>query len=178
MRCQFRSIAWEQPAGLDYYYGAPIRVGEWLVSGGDAETLLVLQPHTGEILRRIPLHHARYPTGLAAAADHLYVTTSGDEAQCYELSSGRLLWSYQTGTDLLDMAPGRRERRSLLAAPLVLEEQVVIGGCDGRLSVLDAATGAVQAVIALGSPITAAACRVPGGFCAGSYDGRLHCFAR
>jgi outer membrane protein assembly factor BamB len=171
------TIAWERPAAVEYYYAAPVLTGELLVSGGDAESLLVLQARTGEIVWHQPVLSARCPTGLAADESRIYATTSEGEAHGYDLHSGRRLWSFQSGEDLLDMTPYRRGIRSLLAAPTLLGGQVLVGGCDGQLSLLDRSTGAIRGQFSFDAPITAAVCLTGEGFCVGTYDGRLACFA-
>ena len=103
----------------------------------------------------------------------IYVTTPDGEAQCYDMHSGQLYWRFQTGEDLLDMTPYRRGIRSILAAPVVFGDRLLIGGCDGVLYVLDAQLGECQSHIFLGSPVTAAPCIVEDGFYMATYAGKV-----
>ena len=77
----------------------------------------------------------------------------------------------------MDMVPARRDVRSILAAPVFYKDRLLVGGGDGCLYVLNPETGACVGRAALGSPIAAAPCLTNDGFCVGTYDGRLHCFA-
>ena len=96
---------------------------------------------------------------------------------CFDVPSGALLWRFRTGNDLMDMVPARRGVRSILAAPVIYKDNLLICGVDGCLYVLNARTGACISRTALGSPIAAAPCLTEDGFCVGDYDGRLYCFA-
>ena len=80
------------------------------------------------------------------------------------------------GDDLLDMTPYSRGRRSLLAAPVRWRERVIVGGLDGVLYILDAASGACVSETRFGAPISAAPCLMGDGLCVGTWDGRLYCF--
>jgi outer membrane protein assembly factor BamB/predicted MPP superfamily phosphohydrolase len=168
-------IAWERELGTSYPYGAPVRAGALLVSGGDDKCLAVLRAESGEIVWQRPVLEA-YPSGLAAGEDRIFVATPGGQIQCFELESGVLCWQFQTGADLIDMTPYVRGGRSILAAPLVWGEWVVVGGNDGVLYLLDAVSGACLGQTDFGAPIVAPPCLVGDGICVGTWDGRVYCF--
>ena len=97
----------------------------------------------------------RYPCGLAADDERIYVSTPSGAIQALDPEAGRELWRVNTGNDLLDMTPYERGVRSLLAAPVRLVIGWSSGANDGVLRLLDPASGAVHAEAALGAPITA-----------------------
>ena len=169
-------IAWERQLGTSYPYGAPVRVGGLLVSGGDEKCLVVLGAESGEIVWQRPVLEA-YPSGLAVSEEHIFVTTPGGQVQCFGLDSGALRWQFQTGPDLIDMTPYGRGGCSILAAPLIWGEQVVVGGNDGVLYLLDAASGQCLGQTNFGAPITTSPCLVGSGICVGTWNGRVYCFS-
>ena len=180
------TVVWERTLGVENPYAQPAVSGDLLVSGSDTPGLhwfkghpahlAVLRVCTGEVVWHRPVLPSRYPTGLAVRDDRLYASTPDGEALCFDVHSGALVWRLRTGDDLMDMVPARREVRSILAAPVLYGDDLLVCGCDGCLYVLDAHTGARKRRTPLGSPITAAPCVTEDGFCVGTYDGRLYGF--
>jgi outer membrane protein assembly factor BamB len=180
------AVVWEQELGVENPYGRPVVTEELLVTGsntkvlhhytGEPAHLAVLRWRSGEVVWNRPILPARYPTGLMVSDGLIYLGTPDGEAFCFDLDSGDLQWRFQTGDDLLDMIPARRGVRSILAAPMLLGDHVLICGCDGCLYVLDRLTGECESQQSFGSPISATPCPVEDGFCVGTYDGRLYCF--
>ena len=175
---QSGDVVWEQQVGVEYPYPMPIVSGDLLVSGGDSSHLTALRAISGEVVWDKPILPSSYPTGLLVRDGLIYTTTPEGEALCFDFNSGVLLWRFQTGGDLLDMAPYRRGVRSILAAPIIFEDCLLICGCDGCLYALDAASGECRGRSAFGSPITAPPCVVEEGLFVGTYDGRIFCFER
>ena len=103
--------------------------------------------------------------------------TAAGEAQSYTLHSGRRRWCFQAGEALLAMTCYRRQGRSLLAAPVRWRDYVVVGGLDGRLYLLDEATGAVRRPRRVRRADQCGAVSDRGGTCVGTYDGRLFLYA-
>ena len=99
---------------------------------------------------------SRYPTGLLVHDERIYATTPEGEALCFDLDDGALHWRFRTGDDLLDMVPYRRGVRSILAAPVMFEDLLLVGGCDGILYALDPASGRCLGSASFDSPITGA----------------------
>lgn len=182
------AVVWERELGVANPYARPAVAGDLLVSGSDAPNLhwfdgdpaylAVLQVRSGEVFWNRPVLPSRYPTGLVVREDRMYATTPDGEALCFDLHSGELLWRFQTGDDLQDMIPARREVQSILAAPVLFGEHLLICGCDGCLYVLNAQTGTCKSRSPFSSPITASPCLTEDGFCLGTYDGRLYCYSR
>lgn len=180
-------VVWERTMGVENPYARPVVDGGLLVTGSGAPALhwyggkpaqlAVLSVNTGEVVWNRAVLHSRYPTGLAVRHDRLYATTPDGEVFCFDLQSGAVLWRFQTGDDLVDMVPARREVRSILAAPVIYGDRLLICGGDGFLYILNARTGACVSRTDLGSPIAAAPCLTEDGFCVGACDGRVYCFA-
>ena len=168
-------IAWEQELGVGYHYGAPVLAEDLVVSGADPGYLVALRPRTGEMVWNRQVLEG-YPSGLAASGERIFASTPGGRIQCFDLHTGDLCWGFQTGIDLLDMTPYSRGGCSVLAAPVVWGERVVVGGNDGVLYLLDAASGACVSQTRFGAPISAAPCLLGEGICVGTWDGRLYCF--
>ena len=171
------AIAWQRPFPVKYYCAGPVVAGDRLVCADEDGGLAVLAARSGETIWERPGLLGSYAAGLAADAAHIYVTTAAGEAQSYTLHSGRRRWRFQAGESLLAMTCYRRQGRSLLAAPVRWRDYVVVGGLDGRLYLLDEATGACVGSAEFGSPISAAPCPTDAGLCVGTYDGRLYLFA-
>lgn len=167
------AIVWEQKLAVEYQYPSPVIFGDLLVSGGDAKSLAVLQAQSGEIVWHDPVLSSRYLSGLTVHEERIYATTPDGEVQCYDMHSRQLYWRFRTGEDLLDMTPYRRGISSILAAPVVFRDHILMGGCDGALYVLDAESGEFRSSILLGSPVTAAPCIVEDGFYVVTYTGRV-----
>ncbi len=178
-------IVWEQNLPVEYYCGSPVLAGGLVVvssasphtgaslSGGRQGDLAVLDARTGKVVTRYPQALAAYATGLAVADNYVYAATAAGTVHCYDLHGGGSLWQFQSGEDLLDMTPYKRGIRSLLAAPVPMKDHVLVGGCDGWLSVLERATGVCSDRANLGAPISASPCLTPDGFCIGTYGGTM-----
>ena len=171
------AIAWQRPFPVKYYCAGPVVVGDRLVCAGDDGNLAVLAARSGETIWERPGLLGSYAAGLAADTAHIYVTTAAGEVQSYALHSGHPRWRFQAGEALLAMTCYRRQGRSLLAAPVRWRDYVVVGGLDGRLYLLDEASGACVGSAEFGSPISAAPCPTATGLCVGTYDGRLLLYA-
>ena len=180
-------VVWERTMGVENPYAQPLVDGGVLITGSGAPALhwyggepahmAALRVSTGDVVWNRAVLPSRYPTGLAIRGDRFYATTPDGEALCFDLHTGALQWRFRTGDDLMDMVPARRGVRSILAAPVIYEDRLLIGGGDGCLYVLNVETGACVGRAALGSPIAAAPCLTNDGFCVGTYGGRVYCFA-
>ena len=167
-------IAWELVTGVDYQYAAPVLVGDLIVSGGDKGELLALRALTGEVVTRGKTLSAPYPSGLTVVGGRLIATTPDGQVRCHDLESLDLQWTFDTGPDLLDMTPYRRDISSVLASAVLLgDDRLAVGGNDGVLYILDTASGGCHAQAAFRAPISAPVTKVDSGFCVGTLDGRL-----
>ena len=77
-------------------------------------------------------------------------------AQARDAATGRLLWEFEYGRDLADMAPYRRGSANAHAAPLLTPQAVYLAGLDGRLRALDRKNGKRLAVLDVGEPVVSA----------------------
>ena len=177
---------WSRPLGLSQRYGSPVVLGDRVITGGDCNDayapgeeptgLAVLDAATGDEIWNRHVLEARYPTGLAATGDLIFVSTPHGEVQAFDMETSALRWRHSFSASHLDATPYRRDISAVFAEPLVADEELIVGGCDGIVAVLDTASGEVRKEYALGSAITAPACLLGDGFCAGTFDGRLFHF--
>lgn len=182
-------IAWEQDLPVEYYCASPVLAGDLVVvssasphtgaslTGGQQGDLAVLEARSGKVVAHYPQALSGYATGVAVAENHIYAATAAGTVHCYDLRTGGSIWQFQSGEDLLDMTPYKRNIRSLLAAPVPLSGHVLVGGCDGWLYVLDRTSGACTDRAYFGAPITASPCLTPDGFCIGTYGGTLFSYS-
>ena len=177
-------VAWE-PAfdGAEDYWAAPILASDLLVSGGEPGKLIVVAPRSGEVLWHDEVIGGQrpsqgnpslsYASGLASDQGRIYAATSQGEVVCCDLQTGQAIWTFQTGHDLLDMTPGRRGVRSLLAAPVVSKDSLLVSALDGVLYKLDTATGEQLGETRFDAPLTSPPCLMADGFAVTTWNGRL-----
>jgi len=176
--CRSGSVAWEQPLGVEYQYGKTSLSGDLLISGGDQGHLAVLRAQSGQLLWNLPvLHGAAYPSGLAADGERIFATTPAGEVRCHDLHSGELRWKFHSGADLLDLTPYRRGIASILAAPVLCGDRVLVGANDGVLYTLEAASGQCVGRDVFAAPITTAPALLEDGLCVATWDGQLYRFS-
>ncbi|MEW6753206.1 MAG: PQQ-binding-like beta-propeller repeat protein [Candidatus Latescibacterota bacterium] len=173
LRVDSGTLAWEQPLGVEYYYAAPVRAGDLLVTGGDPGHLAVLQATTGEVLWHQGVLESAYATGLSVSGETIYATASDGRVRAVDLHSGEVRWTFQSGPELLDMTPYRRGGASLLAAPAVRGQAVMVAGLDGVLYALLGRTGTCLGQASFGAPLSAAPAWGRQGLFVATYDGRL-----
>jgi outer membrane protein assembly factor BamB len=168
-------IEWETELPVEYHYAPHLISGNFVLTGGEREELVLLDADTGEIEWKCKLS-GKYPTSLSMTEDNIYATTSEGYLQCIDRKIGGEVWTYQSGKDLLDLSPYTRGERSILARPLLSGKDIFLPGCDGFIHVIDVDTGSCRRRIDLGSPITAGPCRTDRGICVGTRDGSLYLF--
>ena len=148
-------IAWETALDVEYQYAAPVRWGDDMLTGGHAQRLARLRLNDGAIVWHAESLAGRYPCGLAADGERVYVSTPTGAIQALDPETGQQQWRVDTGDDLLDMTPYARGVRSLLASPVRMGSWLIAGACDGVLRLIDPASGEIHAAVALGAPLTA-----------------------
>ena len=183
-------LVWEHNLPVEYFCASPVLAGDLVVAssasphtgasltGGRQGDLAVLDARSGAEVAHFAQALPVYATGLAVQDNHIYSVTAAGTAHCHDLRTGTELWRFQTGADLLDMTPYRRNSRSLLAAPVLVGGHVLVPACDGWLYVLDQAKGDCTDRAYFGAPLTAAPCVTPSGFCLGTYGGTLYSYSR
>ena len=167
-------IEWEtEMEGGKQAFAMPVLAGEHLVSGGGPDELVVVEADSGAVLWRRKMLEGGLPTGLAVGDSRLFASSVVGGLRCVDLATGDLIWTFETGEDLLDMIPRRRGLRSILAAPVLWDGLVVLGGNDGVLYLIDTMDGECRGSLRFGVPITATPCLTDLGFCVRTWDGRL-----
>jgi len=195
--CETGQVVWERPLdGTEDYWARPVLADNRLVSGGGQGELLAVAPRSGEDLWREEImpeirnedrffitpmsspHSTksadqRYVSALEVDGGRVYACTSQGQVVCCDLETGSVFWRFQSGPDLLDMNPGRREITSLLAASSAVGDTLLVPGLDGVLYRLDPFTGVPVGRATFGSPLTAAPVLLEDGFAITTWDGHL-----
>lgn len=113
-------------------------------------------------------------SGLAAAEDHLYATTSNGWIFALDARTGRKIWEFQvTRPALVDVQPYFRDGPTVLTEPLVVEEKLLVGGADGFLYALDRRSGELLASHDFGAALTVPPVRTIDGVLVALLDGRV-----
>ena len=124
--------------------------------------------------------------GWACDEDLLVLNTAGQRShagrhrqaqrgalQARRTSNGRLLWEYEYGRDLADLAPYRRGGFNAIAAPVLTPSMVFVSGLDGRVCALERRTGKLVGVLDLGEPIVSVALLEPAALIVTTYPGTI-----
>jgi outer membrane protein assembly factor BamB len=192
MNREYGRIVWERELqGTQDWWAAPVAVpdkrpeglcGDLLVSGGDDGKMILLKPDSGEALWHREVipgkpYAANYVTGLAVEGERVFAGTVDGQVLCCSLETGEILWRFQSGENLLDMAAHHRGISTVLAPPLVYRDRVIGCGVDGGLYTLDPASGQCVSRTQFDAPISAAPCILDDGLSVATWDGRLYRFA-
>ena len=169
-------IIWENPLEVTHYYSDPVLAGDLIVCGGFYGNLAAVKAYTGETLWQRSMPDAQYPTNIAIWNDRMYVTTNQGHVRSMDLSSNKAYWDFQSGEDLLNMNPFRREVTSFLAKPIQHGNSILIGGVDGVLYTLDIETGQKIATAQFPAPITATPVLHERNAIVSTWDGHLRGF--
>jgi outer membrane protein assembly factor BamB len=109
----------------------------------------------------------RFQGSRPVVSDGLLFETTGDRLEATELSSGRVLWSWN------DARAEEGERR--LTPPAAANNRVLVGTWDGRLVSFEARTGAVVLEVPVGAPVHWQPTMSNGSVFAGLEDGSVVC---
>ena len=103
-----------------------------MITGGDCNDayapgeeptgLAVLDAATGDEIWNRHVLEARYPTGLAATGDLIFVSTPHGEVQAFDMETSALRWRHSFSASHLDATPYRRDISAVVAEPLVADE--------------------------------------------------------
>ena len=163
---------------MTHYYSNPVLLGDLIISGGSYGNLAAVQADTGETVWQRSILDTQYPTNIAICSGRMYVTTNQGSVQSLDLASDKAYWNFQSGDDLLNMNPFRREVISLLAKPVQHGSSLLIAGVDGVLYTLDIETGQKVATAQFPVPITAAPVLDKESIVIATWDGHLRGFCR
>ena len=175
-------IVWERPLpNCQDYWASPVLAGDLVVSSGESEQMLVLRARDGSDVWHEPVLEDRgfsqhYATGILIEEQRIYAGACDGTVIACELDSGRLLWRFQTGPNVLDMAAQQRGISTVLAPPVRYDQWIVACGVDAVLYLLNAGTGECEARTPFDAPITAPPVALADGLVVGTWDGRLRRF--
>lgn len=183
MRRDNGRIAWERSLpNCQDYWGSPVLAGDLIVSGGESAHMLVVRARDGE-----DLWHERvleesgfdynYVTGITAVGERIYAGACDGNVIACELNSGKVLWRFQSGPNVLDMAAQHRGISTVLAPPVLYGDRLAACGLDAMMYLLNTQTGACETKTAFDAPITAAPIVLEDqGLCVAIWTGQLRCF--
>jgi outer membrane protein assembly factor BamB len=110
----------------------------------------------------------------ALAGGRLFVPTPKDDLFAVDAASGRALWHISAEPTIIRPLPyGQAGARAFLAAPAVTGDLVWVGGADGILRAVDAATGTMAWSADLGTPILSGVVPSPPYLVVGTFDGTV-----
>ncbi len=182
MRRQDGHIVWERPLpNCQDYWAAPVLVGDRIISGGESDYMLAARARDGEdvwnqhVLEESDFDY-NYVTGITVSDGRIYAgSCSGGVIAC-ELNSGEVLWRFQSGPNVLDMAAQHRGISTVLAPPVLYNGHLAVCGLDAMLYLLNTETGEREAETGFDAPITAAPVVVDESLFVATWNGRLRCF--
>jgi outer membrane protein assembly factor BamB len=183
MRRDNGRIVWERPLpNCQDFWSPPVMAGDHIISGGESEHMLAVRARDGE-----DVWHERvledggfdynYVTGMVVSGERIYAGACDGNVIACDLNSGKVLWRFQSGPNVLDMAAQHRGISTVLAPPVLFGTQVAVCGLDAVLYLLNAETGECEAETAFDAPITAAPVVLDdGGLCVTTWTGKLRCY--
>jgi outer membrane protein assembly factor BamB len=181
------SVVWEKE-GRGKVIAAPV-VGDGVLAFGlmgpsalrppKIDYLVALDPATGEQKWAVNDSYSVLGTPLIGGGRVFFITVEGyvskTVARAADLSTGELVWERPVG-GVVDSSPaliGVTE-----GADGDLSDAILCFGChDGRLYLLNAATGAVSGVESLDTKVYSSPAIADGRIYIGANDGRLHCLS-
>ena len=183
MRRSDGHIVWERPLpNCQDYWAAPVLVGDRIISGGESDYMLAVNARNGEdiwnqrVLEESDFDY-NYVTGITVSDGRIYAGSFGGSVIACQLDTGEVLWRFQSGPNVLDMAAQHRGISTVLAPPVLYEDRLVVCGLDAMLYLLNTETGEREAATGFEAPITAAPLVLnDGGLCVATWEGSLCCF--
>lgn len=159
------------PALYQLSYPSPLLTSSSLIVSGLGDRLWAFQPESGLLqwtegaLRKEGPESGPKPSsyyavreqasGFAADELRLYATTSNGWVYALDPRTGERQWEFNsTRAALVDMQPYFRDGPNVLTEPLVIGEDVLVGGTDGFIYALDRRTGKLRYERNLGVAIT------------------------
>lgn len=112
-----------------------------------------------------------------AVFDGIVVAGGTGAVGAYRLEDGVQLWTFALGTSALKMAPYNNTFAALAGSPTIAGSYVYVPCGDGRLHVLDLATGAEAWSMDFGAPILSAPCISDRFLFLTSFDGHVYALA-
>ncbi len=154
------------------FHGSPLITDELVITGTDGGSrpsgfgsIYALDRATGEVKWRYPAGRG-VPTDVVRSKDRLYAVTLDDELICLDLSTGKLNWSFRTGST--------NEQGFINVSPVVEGKRVYFGGQDGKVYALDSKSGKRLWEKDLSARISSSLIISGGSLYAGSANRRIH----
>ena len=154
------------------FHGDPLITENLIILGSDQSRadagahVYALERATGKL--RWKYRAARgVATDIVRDGERLYAVSLTDHLICLDLQSGRVVWTFASGSS---------NEKQLLArwTPALSEGHVFFGGLDGLVYALEAESGRLLWKRDLGSPIWTPMLLVASGLYVGTFDRRVH----
>jgi outer membrane protein assembly factor BamB len=154
------------------FHGDPLITENLIIVGSDGSGadavahVYAIERATGKLRWKYRLARG-VATDIVRDGERLYAVSLSDNIICLDVESGRLAWTFASGSS---------NEKQILArwTPALSEGHVFFGGLDGLVYALDAPSGRLLWKRDLGSPIWTPMLLLGGGLYAGTFDGRVH----
>jgi len=168
----FGGVAWRLPVNGTVRASATVRSGAVYIGGADS-VVYALTLHTGEVRWRTRTTAAVSAT-IGTTSSRAIVHADDGTIQALSLRDGSVQWT-RPGQPALPLAWGLENGDYFTSSPLILsDEAVVVGGRDGVLLRLDAATGRVRWTFSAGAQVWGSPAAAGGIIVVGDQRGRVH----
>ena len=160
-----------------YIYATPIIDTNGTLYALSGSTIRAYRLDDGELCweRTIPLQRIQATPALAAG--RLFVATGSGALYALNATDGTEIWRWQLDSANPLFTPYLRRGPTTLGTPIAAGDLVYIGGADGCLYALDAATGDCCCRLDLGVPLAAAPVVSAGHIWIGGSDGFVYALA-
>ena len=169
---------WAKAEGKPYHmYATPVideRGSVYTVSGGMVRAFSL---ETGQLQWETSLTLQRIHATPALAGNRLFVATGVGVLHALDTTDGTELWQWNAGEGHALFSPYVREGQVTLTSPVVADGYVYVGGADGYLYALAAATGACAWQHNLAVPLAGAPALSGSGLWIGGSDGCVYAFS-
>ncbi|HOD80537.1 MAG: Outer membrane protein assembly factor BamB precursor [Planctomycetes bacterium ADurb.Bin126] len=196
-------LKWRYQAGSEVY-SAPVAVGGRVYVGSYGGLLHCVDFETGKMIWTYKAD-GEVDAPPLVLDDRVYVGSGDSYLYALNAADGKLLWRYETGDKILGSANwiGEGKDRRLVVAghdgrvhcvgldgtrkwmyrsenvingtPAVSDGQIVVGGCDSQLHVIDAANGSLLRLVEAGAYMAASTAVQDHRAYGGNYDGKVLC---
>jgi tetratricopeptide (TPR) repeat protein len=117
LRARTGEKLWETT--LEEEASATFSCGEFIVScGANADTVTVIDPNTGKILRTAKLENGKILSALPLPKTQKVILRGANEFYCLDIASGKKLWKKASPIYLPDIISNDSEDRIILSAPV------------------------------------------------------------
>ena len=173
------STIWENTEDKSFRITASPAIGEdGIVYTVGGDTLVrAFAVETGLQKWEAPLARTRCMATPALAKGRLFVPTGDGTLHALDASTGREVWTWQSGEGKASYSPYVRGGMGAAASPVVVGETVYLGAADGCLYALDCATGRDTWHHEMSSPTMSSPAVSGSGLWTGTCDGYLHAFS-